>query len=183
MNRILQILLMVILSITLIVNITSCTKKCKTYCNYRTNIKAGNYGDGFCRFGECGSPQICQSNQSWPKIVISVKINNQWKVIVNNPGLPLDNKGHSPWISGQCLSPADIKNIQSYKIDIQPSTFLVKGTNSTCPNQCILYNINKNTTFRLTTDNSHCGVNIDIKAVPYKDINNQIKCLPCNCSN
>ncbi len=183
MKKIFRLFTVIALIYLSIMDLTSCTKKCSTYCSFRTNIKAGNYGDGFCRFGECGSPQICQSNQTWPKIKVSALINNQWVAIVNNPGLPLGTEGHSPWISGRCISISDFKKLQDVKITFDPSTFLVKGASSSHPNQCILYKIDGNFLWRLTPDNSKCGLNIDIQANPLKDYNDQIIYLPCNCSN
>lgn len=190
--------IIVILLVFLAIACRNPAPNCNQFCSFRTNIKnAANLNNegGFGKFNEKGSPRVCGPyGTEWPSFDVwaNVETSNpvqQFHICTNNAS-PLNPSGESQWINGNCITLNQAKQYQNTKIsfelkNLQNQFFLVKGQPGICQGQCVLYYIKGlkgllGGDYRYTIDKKKCGINIDIKAYPYKYGNNFI-CKPCNC--
>lgn len=186
--------LIVILTVFLAISCINPAPNCNQFCNFRTNIKNAsnlNNENGFGKFNQKGSPKVCGPYGSeWPsfEVWLNVKTSNQEQNIhlCTNNGSILNSSGETQWINGQCITQSQANQYQNAKIsfklnNLKNQFLLVKGQPGMCPSQCVLYYIKGwPSDIRYTPDKKKCGINIDIKAYPYKYGNNYL-CKPCNC--
>jgi hypothetical protein len=185
----LKLLYFVLILIILIVVDFGCSGSGCSGCNFRTNFKDDenkNNDHGLGRFNENGSPPLCEKNgTAWPSFTFQVKIDGEWKDVVTNSGVALENNGHSSWIGGNCFTQDQLKKISGFQIKNSANlSFLVKGHGNVCPHSCIVYAINFLKSFRYTIDKGHCGVNPDIPTYALKDPQtHSCLCKNCNCNH